>query len=228
MIAHAADATVDSVIAKSLKATGGKAALEKIKTRTIKAVIEAEGMAAGSTFELVAKAPNLLGSRVELAGLGTIEDGFDGKTAWNKSSFGGTRLKSGDELAKTKRDAEFHTALKLKQIYPDLALKGTSKVKGEDAHVLESKPTPTSTERIYISEKTGLTVRQESIIQGEPGEVKTVMDTSDHRAVDGIMMPHLLKMSIATPDQTYSFTVIITEVKHNVAVPDSRFAKPAE
>lgn len=225
--ACAADApTVDSILTKHLTAIGGKAALEKVSSRVFKIKIQSETLG-NSEGEVFSKAPNKQVSQINLGDSGILTEGFDGKVGWAKTPWEGLREKTGDELAKVKRDAEFHRELKLKSLYPDLSYKGTEKVEGEDAYVLESKPTPTSKEKLFFSTKTDLLVRQDSEYQGAQGLVNVSTLAQDYKAVDGIKYPHLLKLKFSVGGQTYEFNMNVAEVKHEVKIDDAKFAKPA-
>lgn len=225
--ARAADApSVDSILAKHIDAMGGKVALEKVNSRVVKFKMESETIGA-SEGEVFAKAPNKQRSQIEVAGSGTINEGFDGSVAWAQSPWEELREKTGDELAKTKRDAEFHRELRLKSTYPDLAYKGTEKAGAEEAYVLESKPSASSKERFFFSTKTALLVRQESQFEGPHGQVILSLVPQDYKAFDGIQYPTQLKLKVSVGDQSFEFTMKIFEVKHNVKIEDTKFAKPS-
>jgi hypothetical protein len=219
--------SVDSILEKFVAASGGKAALEKVTSRVIKGSLEVIGTPAMTNWEMYAKAPNKQFSQAELSGMGTFTDGFDGAVAWSKNPFDGLRVKEGEELAKVKRDADFHRELKLKTLYPGLAFKGTEKVDGEDAHVLESKPSGSSTERFSFSVKSGLLVRQESEFAGPQGKISADIRLEDYRATDGVKYPYALKVKMNAGGQEFEFSLKIKELRHNVTIEDAKFAKPA-
>jgi outer membrane lipoprotein-sorting protein len=225
--ARAADGpSVDSILAKHIEAMGGKAALEKVNSRVLKFKMESETIGA-SDGEIFAKAPNKQRTQIELSNSGTINEGFDGSVGWAQSPWEPLREKTGDELAKTKRDAEFHRELKLKSIYPDLAYKGTEKAGEEEVYVLESKPSASSKERFYLSTKTGLVVRQDSQFEGAQGQIVLSLLAQDYKAFDGIKYPTQLKMKVSAGGQNFEFNMKILEVKHNVTIEDTKFAKPS-
>ena len=223
--AHAANNTpaVDSILDKFVEASGGKSAMEKIKSRTIKGDLDLMGSTADWVLE--AKAPNKQFSGFNNSILGVVADGFDGTVAWSKNQ-SGVRVKEGEELAKTKRDAEFYRYLNLKKIYPDLGYKGTDKVDGEEVHVLESKPSASNRERFSFSTKSNLLIRQESEFEGPQGKVSLTVRLTDFRPVDGIKYAHSLKFKISTGEQELEFAIKVKEVKHNVAIEDAKFVKP--
>lgn len=224
--ARAADGpSVDSILAKHIEAMGGKAALEKVNSRVLKFKMESETIGA-SEGQIFAKAPNKQRSQIELSTAGTINEGFDGSVAWAQSPWEPLREKTGDELAKAKRDAEFHRDLKLKSIYPDLAYKGTEKAGEEEVYVLESKPSASSKERFYMSTKTGLLVRQDSEFEGANGQVVLSVVPQDYKAFDGIKYPTQMKLKISVGGQSFELNMKILDVKHNVTIEDTKFAKP--
>jgi zinc protease len=225
--ARAAEApSVESILNKYLTAIGGRAAVEKVSSRVLKVKIHSETLP-DSEGELFAKAPNKLMSQIEVAANGTMTEGFDGKVAWTKTPREGARDKTGDELAKAKRDAEFYQDLKLKALYPDLAFKGTERVAGEDVLVLEARPTPTSKERFSYGAKTGLLVRRESELLGSQGRMSVTLLAQDYRAVDGIKYPHLLRIKISLGGRTFELDWRVLEIKHGVKIEDTKFAKPS-
>jgi len=101
-------------------------------------------------------------------------------------------------------------------------------VDGQDVHVLESKPTPSSKERFSFSTKSGLLVRQESELEGPQGKVNVNVRLGDFRVVDGIQYPYDLKFKVGAGGQEFDFTIKVKEVKHNVTIDDAKFAKPSE
>lgn len=222
----AGDLTVDAVLAKYVDASGGKAALEKVTSRVVKIKIESEafGPSEGQVYSV---APNKLRSHIDLPNSGAIDEGFDGSVAWAKSPWQELREKSGDELAKAKRDAEFYRILKFKSLYPDLALKGTEKVGDEEANVLESKPTPTSKEKFWFSSKTGLLLRQDSEFEGPQGAVAVSAVAQDYKTIDGIKYPGAMRMKISAGGQSFEMTMKFVEIQHNPKIEEAKFAKPS-
>jgi outer membrane lipoprotein-sorting protein len=187
--AAAADAlTVDSILARHIEAVGGKAAMEKVHSSHVQLKMESE-MLGSSEGEIFAQAPDRLRSHIDLGTTGIIDEGFDGKVAWVKNPWQGLRVKTGDELAKVKRDGQFHRELNFKSLYPDLAYKGIEKVGDEEAWLLESKPTATSKEKFWFSTKTALLLRQESQYEGQNGAAKVNVLPQDYKALDGLKYP---------------------------------------
>lgn len=216
--------TVDATLDKFVTAIGGKAAMEKVATRTIKADLEIMG--SSTEWRSEAKAPDRMSSRFEIPGIGVIVDGYDGKVAWAKDS-SGVRVKEGEELAKLKREADIHREIKLKTLFPGLKAKGTEKVEGEEMVILESKPSSASQERFFFGVNSGLLVRQESRMESPAGKIGIDVLLRDYREVDGIKYPFARHYRLNINGQEFEMVIKVKEIKHNEKMDDAKFAKPS-
>jgi len=94
--------TVQEILAKYVRAIGGRADNEKIKSRMIKDLAKIPAADIKGTFEYYTAAPDKSLNKIMLAGIGEIIEGFTGTTAWSNNSIQGNRDKQGEELARTK------------------------------------------------------------------------------------------------------------------------------
>jgi len=218
--------TVDAVLEKYVSATGGRAAIEKIKSRVSKGTFEIASFAGvKGTVEIYEKAPNKQVAFLNIPGIGTDAEGFNGTIAWElEPDSGVAHEKSGLELASARRDAEFYGELKFKEMYPRMTLKGVEKVGASAAYVIEAVPAEGSAEHFYFDTETGLLVRHDSVEEGDGGKKPVEEYYSDYRAVDGIKVPFALRQKSPGTE----LTIKLTEVKQNVAVDDAKFNKPEE
>jgi zinc protease len=218
--------TVDGVLARYVEAIGGKAAWNKIESRSVKAEFEAPGGEI-SAWSLQAKAPNKRITRMESSPWGVLLDGFDGTTAWSKNQ-NGVQTRQGDGLSRAEKEADFRREVRLKELYPDLVLKGMETLDGEAVQVLESKPTPTSKERFSFSAKTGLLVCWQSEWKNTEDEnMRVDIRYSEYQAVDGLQLPHLQRLKFVAGGQELEFVMKVKAVKHNEKFEDSIFSKPS-
>ncbi len=215
--------SVDKVLEKYVAALGGKDAIMKLTSRTAKGSFDLPAMGASGTFEAFSKAPNKAGSKIEIAGFGEIRNGFDGAKGWAQDPMSGMREMSGEELAATKLDAEFFKDIKMKELYKQLVVKGKEKVGGAETIVVEATPAEGSPEKYYFDAATGLLLRHDTERESPQGKMAIETTFEDYRAVDGVQVFHTMKQN--TP--AFAVTIKLTEVKHNVAIEDAKFAKPA-
>jgi hypothetical protein len=215
--------SVDQVLEKSIKAQGGKEALTKLTTRYQKGTFEFPAAGAGGSAEFYAKAPNKSTFTIEVAGYGTVREGFNGSTAWAQSPDTGLRDKTGVELADAKRDDDFYRDMRLKELYPGVAVKGKEKVGTKEAYVLEAPRAEGSPDKFYFDIETGFLVRADVERESPQGKIAVQSYFEDYKEVDGVKIPHTMRQ--VTP--MGEFIIKITETKHNVPIDDAKFNKPA-
>ena len=212
--------TVDQVLSKYVDALGGKAALEKLKTRMMKgSQVRFDGTA--WPVEIYQAAPNKFVSIVTTPN-GAVSFGFDGMVGWSKNPRGQREL-SGEALAQMKRSAEFYADLKLKELYPKMTLEGKEKVGEREAYVIRSQVGEKRTEKLYFDTQTGLLIRILGLEDTMLGDIPDQEDLSDYREVDGVKLPFTIQMSYVDP--WVGWTRKFTEIKLNVPVDEAKFKK---
>jgi hypothetical protein len=160
---------------------------------------------------------------IEIAGFGTVRRGFDGTTGWADDPQGGLRDLAGDELAQARRGALYNSAIRLKSVYPGLAVKGSDKVNGKDAWVLEATIDDMK-HRLYFDASTWLLVRSDEEMKTPDGSKGTAVTyLSDYKPVDGVQEP----FTITNSSPQMNFNIKRDEIKHNVPVDDAKFKKPS-
>jgi len=217
------ETTVEQVLQRYIQACGGKEALERVTSRISRGTVEIPAAGVRGTFESYAQAPNKVAVTIELPGLGTIQEGFDGAVAWVKDPFTGVREKSGRELSATRLDADFYKPLRLTELYPKITLKGRETVGGSEVYVLEATPAEGSAERWYFDVATGLLKRVDVEREGPQGKIPLEVYLEDYREVDGLRLP----FTVRQVSPVFSLILRTEEVKHNVPIEGGKFAKPA-
>ena len=100
------------------------------------------------------------------------------------------------------------------------------KVGDEDVYIVEKQPEKGTKVTDYISTKSFLVLKRDSVIVSETAgvELPQTESFSDYRNVDGVMIPFkVVSNNIANGD----IVLRVTNVKFDVDVPDSVFKKPA-
>lgn len=216
--------TVDHLLDKWVTALGGKAALERITSRTATGTFEASqgSQVAAGEVELYAKAPNKSALVIYIDGFGYIRNGYNGAVAWASNPQIGVQESTGEALEAARRSADFYFPLKFKSYFPKTEVKGPEKAGERDAWVIEADPGSGKPTRFFFDAETGLLVRRESEQSGPMGTFMAAVVFEDYRAVDGIKVAFVVKQI----RPTFPSTIKLTEVKHNVAVDDAKFEKP--
>ena len=214
--------TADEILDEYVKASGGKAAIEKLTSRETKGTFEVPALGASGTLEGYAKAPNKILMIITIPAFGTIQQGSDGTIAWEENPQVGMRELSGSELEARKRDTDFYRIIHLKDLYPKRTLKGIEKVGDQEAYVVELTPSEGSSEKMYFDKESRLLIRHELERESPQGKITIETRLEDYRDVDGVKLPFLLHQSLPM----MSWDIKFEQVKHDTTIDDAKFKKP--
>ena len=233
-LAHTAAAqTADEIIEKSIAAQGGRAAFQKIKTRTMSGTITL-GTPVGDipgTIEIQNAVPNktrtLIKADLTSVGAGPIQidQRFDGTSGYVLDSLQGDRPITGNQLDNMRNGGFPHPYLTYKANGASASVAGKEQMDGRDVFVVVFEPTTGSPVRSYIDAETylPLATRVKTTLP-QVGEVEQTSHTSDYRDVDGVKLPFKIEVSSAIQ----SFTIVVNKVEHNAAIDDKMFVKPGQ
>src|ERR1043166_9362389 len=148
--------STDEILNKYITAIGGQAAIDKIKTRTMKGTIAmADGMTI--TYEIAQTAPDKAYEKF-ISQRGTMERAINGDTGWEKNPQGVREL-TGMQLADLKLSLQLFRNLRLKEQYTRLRFGGREKVGDRDAIVLNAG-IGDKAERLFFDAESGLLLRR--------------------------------------------------------------------
>ena len=150
---------------------------------------------------------------------------FDGNGGGETMSFAPEEIYSGKRLEDTKAGADFYDVLNWRANYKTLTVKRMGKVGGEDVYILEKRSDKGTPVLDYISTKSFLLLRRDSVIVSETSglELPQMQSFSDYRSVDGVIVPFKSVSNNIAQGET---VLRITDVKFDVDIPDSVFKKP--
>jgi hypothetical protein len=214
---------VDEIVAKYEKAVGGKAAFEKLTSRVSKGVFDLGEMGSPGTTEFYQKAPNKQVIITDIPGFGVVRSGSNGTVAWLDTPQSGIEEQTGGVAAAMKRSADFYQAVRLKEEYAKMTVKGKESFDGHDVYVIQATPAEGAPELLSFDAASGLMVREQTQVEAPQGTIDVDTRLGDYRDVDGVKLP----FEIHQVRSDFSFTIKITEVKHNVPIDDAKFEKPA-
>lgn len=212
--------TVDEILSKFEMALGGKANIDKISSRVIKAVrVEPDG----KTSEPETKwfkgnkyyAETLYGKTV-------VTEGFDGVKGWKHGNKAAIYMKP-DEAEQLKREAELFSPGSIKTIYPRMEFRSVEKIDGREAYFVTATTAGNIRERLYFDVVTGLLVRRTASTPTVFGNYVYQVDYADYKPFNGVKVA--TRVHYAMPH--ISWTSKVVDVKNNVPIDDAKFAGPA-
>jgi len=217
-VTPAPDVTVDAVLDRYLRESGGADAWSRLKTRTMTGTL-VTSEPAEYPAEVFQQAPSRLATRI-VVDKQPFLNVFDGERGWSKDN-GGTHDKRGDDLERIRRRAAFAAPADMKRVYPGLSVEGRTTIGSEPAVVLIGTASAGPTDRLFFSERTGLLVRIQSATESVLGRLPRRFEYDDYRLVDGVRLPFRYREVDA--DYTYSWE--FTSARHGVAVDDALFKR---
>ena len=215
--------SVDELVEKHIAAVGGREALSKVSSLVMTGSFELPAMGASGTITVYQKAPNKRLSVINIDGFGEIFQGFDGERGYSISPMGSIDM-TGQMLEDAKRDATMHAELHLKELYPKIEVKGKGKAGDRDAWIVVMTPEKGNPVTAYFDAETFLMLKTSGVRVTDQGEAEIESEFGEFREVPGTGMkaPHLIRQKLPVGE----IILRITDIKANVDIPDSKFAKP--
>jgi hypothetical protein len=224
--------TADDIIEKHLAALGGRAALEKITSRTMAGTVTVStpGGDVSGPIELIAQAPNKSRTLITLdlssfgAGRMVVDQRFNGTSGYVLDTLQGNRDISGGQLEAMRNNLFPSPYLNYKEAGTTVELSGKEKLGDREAFLLILKPKSGPVARQYIDAESYLAVRSVMKVDVPQigGELEQTTELLDYRDVEGVKVPFHIKNS----STVQTAEVVITKVEHNTTLDQMQFSKP--
>ena len=208
------DAT--KVLGDYVKAVGGKEKLENVKTIFTIADVTIQGAPFKPKGVIKVMAPNKSSMEMNIEGMGTVmKQKFDGQTGYAEQQ--GQKIPMSDsDLASKQAEKGLYPELYLEA--SNINLESVSTVEGQDVYKIKVTQGDDISHRYYAVD-TGYLIRTETTQEAQGQSVMTIEDLSDYKEVDGILIPHVQKVT-AGPQ---IITLNTIEVKLNEGVTEADF-----
>lgn len=216
--------TTEEIVAKMIKAQGGKAALEKIKDTTMSGTLEMVSMGINGSMTFCQKEPNKMRMDMEFMGM-VVTQAYDGEIAWGVDPNTGSIQDMPEEQAKDmKRMALGNDSILHPEKYGiTYSYIGKETIEGQDYYLLKQAFEDGFSTTMYIDAKTYFVYKIKSKAPNQMGvEVDQEVFTTDYRKVEGLMVAHEMRI---IQDGEEFLTMIFTEVAFNTGLEDSFFKK---
>jgi hypothetical protein len=214
----------DEIIGRYIRAIGGEAAIQKIKTRIslgtettsnrmtppVSTPIEIYQTTANK-FLIIKNNPR-----------GSATEAFDSQKGWAKDARG-LRYLRGGELGDVRREADLLRYVNLIAAYPQMRVLTKERIGGREAYMVGATSRDGDREKLYFDTQTGLLIRTEVAFKTAFGTIPEVMEFSDYRSVDGVKMSY----SIMWSRPPFSAMRTFAQIKLNTTIDDSRFESGA-
>jgi len=223
--------SADDLIAKVISAYGGEEVLRKHHSSVTTVELDMENQGVRAHGLISAQAPNLAASDITLTALdkkiGSVVAYFDGTAGGELLSFGPEEIYTGKRLEDMRVGSDFYELLHWKRNFKSITVQRIMKIGDEDAYVVEKRSEKGTPVTEYISVKSFLILRRDTVIASETSglELPQTVTFSDYRSVGGVMIPFKAVSTIITNGDTIT---LVKDVRFDVEIPDSVFHKPRD
>ncbi len=215
--------TVDAVFAKYMQALGGTQRVAGLTSFVARGTYEGFNTGHGEVpTEIFAKAPGQRTTVVHMPDGEAIKV-YDGRTAWAAEGWRPMPLLTltGGNLSGARVDAIVNFPATLRNAFSEWKV-GSATIDDKPVQILQGTNPGELPVNFYFDES-GLLVRSVRWNKTAVGTVPTQVDYSNYKDVAGVKVPHHLLMTWTDGQNTFN----LSEVRANVAIEASRFAKPA-
>lgn len=205
-----------------IKNTGGKAAYERLKNRVSNMKLEMAGGAMSMKLTRYAAEPAKMYTRMESEQMGTMEQGYDGTTAWMLHPMMGAQLAPELQKKMQAREAFFHMPLKWKEVYKEATCDSLTDFEGEPCYKVIMATAEGDKETWYFSKDTGLQRGVETEIDSPMGKLPLKALFAEYKEVDGVLYPHKITQSFSGQE----VSLLVESIQVNADLPADRFNLP--
>ncbi len=211
----------ESLIQRYIDKSGGMQAYAKAKSMSMSGKVEMEGRNISGTVTIMEEGHKSY-TAMEFPGIGKVEEGYDGDTAWEDSALQGPRILDGDEKAAAKRAATLALISSWRDVFKEAKTIGPADVDGKPAWQVEMVAKEGKPETWFFDRDSGLVVKTSGVVSTAMGDLATELTMSDFRTVNGILTP------FAMTQKAMSQTIVMRfdKIAYNAPIPPDRFAPP--
>jgi photosynthetic reaction center cytochrome c subunit len=211
--------TAEQIFAKYVDALGGASAIGKLSTRVEKGTISLGGRQL--PIDIFSKAPGKRMTIIHLPNGDSITT-YDGTSGWTSAPGRPVRDIPVSEATSARLEADLQLPVRFKEMLGDLKTAKPEKIGDRDVYVVSAFNAGEPMVKFYFDEGSGLLLRMLRYVDSPLGRNPTQIDYSDYRNEGNVKMP--FQRTIARPGARFS--IQIEEARNNVAVDDTKFAKP--
>jgi hypothetical protein len=211
------------VVARHIAAIGGEAAFRAVKSMHARGRLEFPSQNIAGTLEVFSARPAKLLYRVDIAGIGRIENGYDGKAGWSLSPIAGPELLTGRQLTEAADDAWFEGALHDAAHVREVTTLARVQFDGHDAYRVKVVFTSGNEQIEFFDTATGLQIGAEATRTTPQGAIATTNVLRNYQKFGALMQPTTVVQRALGLEQI----ITITSCEYDT-VPDAAFEPPAE
>ncbi len=174
-----------TLVAKYADAVGAPAFLAA-KAIVTKGAMAMPAAGINATFQLTQVAPNQMSMVSDIPGMGKVEAGYDGTTAWSMDPMQGARVLAGAELAQIRDESDRRASVRDPEMFTSIETVADTTMNQQRCYLVKlTWKSGRETSDCYSAE-TGLMVASRSVQKTAMGDIPVVTLFSDYKKFGGV------------------------------------------
>jgi hypothetical protein len=178
-----------SIIDRHIAAVGGRKAIMARTSTRMTGTVTMSGNGLTGNLEVLAAKPDRTLSRITLAAIGEILEGYNGAVAWSVSPMTGPMLAQGKELAQKKFDADFYGELRDGARYASITTVEKTTFEGRPGYKVSLLRKDGGEDFEFYDVETGLKTGAIASRETHMGVIATTVWQGDYKTFGGILQP---------------------------------------
>ena len=194
------------VLAKSAAAMGGLEAFKTVKSVRARGTFEMAAQNLSGTVEVIQARPDKVRLTVAIPGIGTIENGCDGKICWSNDPMSGPSLLSGKALADALSEAQFDAAFNGPEFVKEAHMLEKTKFGDRPAYKIHVISKFNSESTIFIDAETYFQIGIEKVSETPMGAMPTTTSAGQFQKFGAFTQPTVIVQNAMGFDQVIRLT----------------------
>jgi len=204
----AASLPAASVLVAKYATAIGAPAMMKAAQVTTKGGMTMSAAGITATFELVQLAPNLMQMVTMIPGVGAIQVGFDGTTAWSVDPMQGPRILTGKEADEIREQADPRATARSAELFTSMQTVADTTMNGERCYLVKFNWKSGRETFDCYSATSGLMVGSKSVQPTQMGQIPVSTTYSDYKKFGDFLMPTKTVNSMMGQEQVMTITAV--------------------
>ncbi len=188
--------TAEQVVARYVTAIGGEQAIAAQQFRRVQMEMSMPAAGMSMTVEMMQARPNKAVMNIELPGMGSMRQGYDGQVAWSINPMQGPKILEGKELADALRQFDFDANMRFSHLFRTMETVGRAEMNGESCVNVRMVTEGGDEVLNCFADDDGLLVGAVVKSSTEEGQMENTITFHDYRDFGGLKIPTRTSMSV--------------------------------
>lgn len=211
------------IVNRFIEQAGGRLSFKAVRSMHVVGTFTVTGQALKGELEMLAARPNRLVTRINMTGLGRLEEGFDGRIGWSMDPLRGPSLVSGRALEERSDGAWFDGALYEPDHIKELTLVGREEFDKRPVYRIRTVSMRGTEGFQFFDVETGFRIGAEARREMVMGIVPSTTVYREYKRFGLLMFPSVIVQRALGQEQVFR----LSNYQFNT-VPETAFELPAQ